>query len=184
MCLALIAPTLDGGAALPGGDAFLPALARDYLPAFAYVLFAGALVSAILSTVDSSLLVAGSLLARNVVRVSDGASARRRLLLARLGVVLAGLVAWRLAGSAEDLFALVQDSSAFGRAGVVVAVVLGLTTKTGGPASAIAAMVVGTVVWAWGDRTGALAQPFLVAVASALGSYLLLARFQRRTRNE
>ena len=45
----------------------LPAVAAHYLPGVLYILFAGALVSAILSTVDSCLLVAASLTSHNLV---------------------------------------------------------------------------------------------------------------------
>lgn len=55
---------LIGASVLPGLDdaeRVLPSLAQAHLHGVVYVLFAGALVSAILSTVDSALLVAGSL---------------------------------------------------------------------------------------------------------------------------
>src|SRR5690606_20371245 len=44
---------------LPDAESFLPALALQTLPTAGYVLFLGALISAILSTVDTILLVAG-----------------------------------------------------------------------------------------------------------------------------
>ena len=49
----------------------LPALAATHLPQIGYVLFVGALVSAILSTVDSCLLVSGSLISHNLVVPQD-----------------------------------------------------------------------------------------------------------------
>lgn len=173
--IGLLAPALGDSAAFGEGDAFLPSVARAYLPTVLYVLFAGALVSAILSTVDSALLVAGSLLARNIVHPSG--SARRRLLFARAGVVVSGLAAWRFASTAESVLELIERASAFGSAGVVVAVTLGLFTRRGGGASAIGALATGTAVWIVGERVeGALAYPFLTSLAAALLAYLLLAR--------
>lgn len=42
-------------------------MARHMMPGLVYVAFAGALVSAILSTVDTALLVAGSLISHNLL---------------------------------------------------------------------------------------------------------------------
>lgn len=116
----------------------LPALALIHLPTFLYILFAGALVSAILSTVDSALLVASSLLSRNLV-LSFGKEVgqKRRIFYARGGVVLFGLMAWYFAVQADGVFALVEEASGFGSAGVLVVVVMGLVTKWGGTRAAL-----------------------------------------------
>ncbi|QDV05270.1 Sodium/glucose cotransporter [Planctomycetes bacterium Poly30] len=181
--VALLAPSLAPALehSFGEGDAFLPSVAKEFLPAALYVLFAGALVSAILSTVDSALLVAGSLVARNVVRQGD-TTERRKLLLARAGVVLCGLVAWRFAVTAESVLALIERASAFGSAGIVVAVSMGLATRRGGAASAIAAMVAGTGVWMVGERFPDLMRyPFLTSVAAAFVAFWSMAlRFRKR----
>src|SRR5690606_40701111 len=56
-----------GGLQLDDPEQVLPTLAATHLPRLGYVLFVGALVSAILSTVDSCLLVAGSLISHHLV---------------------------------------------------------------------------------------------------------------------
>jgi Na+/pantothenate symporter len=61
---------LAGAVLVPGleeSEQVLPVLADRYLPTFLAVMFSGALVSAILSTVDSALLVAAGLVSHNVV---------------------------------------------------------------------------------------------------------------------
>jgi len=63
--LGLLGLGLVPGLAEP--EQVLPTLALQYLPTALYVVFAGALVSAILSTVDSALLVAGSLVSHNLM---------------------------------------------------------------------------------------------------------------------
>ncbi len=81
----------------------LPVLAATHLPQIGYVLFVGALVSAILSTVDSCLLVSGSLISHNlVVPRMPAISERGKLLAARIGVVGSGLAAWYLALSSDS----------------------------------------------------------------------------------
>ena len=52
---------------LADGEQILPILAQTYLPTALYIVFAGALMSAILYTVDSALLAAGALVSHNLV---------------------------------------------------------------------------------------------------------------------
>ena len=165
------------------GDAFLTVTAQQYLPPLLYVLFAGALVSAILSTVDSALLVASSLVTRNFVRTARPASPRRALFAARLGVAAAGIAAWHFARTGEGVMALVERASAFGSAGIVVAVLAGLCTERGGALAAIGALVAGTATWVVGEQVeGALRYPFLTSVAAATVTFAAAAAWQGRAR--
>lgn len=175
--LGLLGPRLMPG--LEDGEQLLPALAREHLAPFLYVLFAGALVSAILSTVDSALLVASSLLSRNVVltRRIETVSERTKLGLARAGVVVFGTIAWGLAHSSEGVFALVEEASGFGSAGILVIVTFGLFTKRGGAWAANLALTFGILVWVLGYYVaGEFPYPYLCSFAAALlgfgvGSY-------------
>jgi SSS family solute:Na+ symporter len=59
-----------------------------------YILFAGALIPAILSTVDSALLAYGALLSHNIILpISRNLDARRRPLFTRATVVTSGAIA-------------------------------------------------------------------------------------------
>src|SRR5690606_5530717 len=109
--------------ALDDPEQFLPALATEVLPVGLYVIFAGALISAILSTVDTILLVAAGLASHNVLAPVLGiASERWRLLLTRAGVPVLGAVALSVALRADGVAELVEEASAFGSAGVLVVV--------------------------------------------------------------
>ena len=96
---------LIGAEVLPGledAEQIVPRLAQLHLPGMLYVLFAGALVSAILSTVDSTLLTASSLVSHNLIvplrpHLSEAAKVRS----ARIGVALFGVLACVMALSAE-----------------------------------------------------------------------------------
>src|SRR3990172_3751557 len=107
---------LLGATLLPGledPELILPSIARAHLHGLLYVLFAGALVSAILSTVDSNLLSAASLVSHNLILpLLPGAAERTKVRLARAGVVVAGLLAYALAFSSEGVYRLVEDASA------------------------------------------------------------------------
>jgi len=129
----------------------VPTLAQRYLPAILYVMFAGALISAILSTVDSALLAAASLVSHNLVlRLKPDVSETAKIAFARAGVALLGVVAYALAISAEGISSLVELASAFATAGIFVALVFGLFTGWGGAPSAYAAIATGALVWAYG----------------------------------
>lgn len=169
LAIGLVGPRLAPG--LPDPEQLLPAVARTLLPTVGYALFAGGLVAAILSTVDSTLLTASSLLSHNVlVPVFGIARERTRVLVARGLVGAFGLAAWLLAHRAEGVHALVETASAFGSAGALVAACFGLFTRWGGATAAMASLLGGTVAYVVASLGGA-PWPFLLSLAAALGGY-------------
>jgi len=168
---------------LPGADPeqVLATLARKHLPSVGYLIFAGALVSAILSTVDSALLVCGSLVSHNLASLAmRDASERQKVLLARVSVVAFSGVAYLLARSAESVHGLVQEASAFGSAGVCVAGTLGLFSRRGGPLSAYGAMAAGTLAWLYAAYVAELETAFLCSLGAALAAYLACSLFEQQ----
>jgi SSS family transporter len=177
--LAPVALGLVGASLLPGlaePEQVLPSLARAYLPTVLFVLFAGGLVSAILSTVDSALLMAAGLVSHNViVQVRPGLEERAKVRLARACVAAFGVLAYVLALRAERVYELVEEASAFGSAGIVTVVSFGLFTRIGGRASAIAALLAGVTTWILGEHLVGLPYPYLSSLAAAFAAYLLAA---------
>jgi Na+/proline symporter len=169
---------LIGAGLLPGledPEQILPRLAEVHLPGLLYVAFAGAILSAILSTADSTLLVSASLVAHNLVLPRfPGLDERSKVRINRAAVALFGVVAYALAFSAEGVYALVEQASAFGSAGILVATVGGLWSRACGPASAVAALVGGVVVWVLGAYVLAWPYPFLTSLAAAAIAYVLV----------
>jgi Na+/proline symporter len=174
---------LMGTALVPGlehGEQILPRIAAQYLPGFLYVIFAGALVSAILSTVDSALLVAAGLMSHNlVVPLRPGMTEAQKVRVARWGVALFGALAYVIALHAQGVYALVEEASAFGSAGIFVALVIGLFTRWGGAASAAAALLCGIGAWVLGAYVLALPYPYLGSLAAALAGYSVAALVER-----
>ncbi len=170
---------LIGVGLLPGLDdpeQILPRLAARYLPTFLYILFIGALVSAILSTVDSTLLAASSLVAHNfVVSFRPDMPDRRKLLLARTGVGAFGLVAYGLALGADSIFELVQQANGVGSSGILVLVVFGLFTRFGNARAGYATLTVGLAVWICGTYLGHWTCTYLLSLAAAALTYLAAA---------
>lgn len=175
---------LIGVQLLPGlehPEQILPSLARDHLNTFLYIIFAGALISAILSTVDSALLASSALLSHNlIVPAIRSISDRGKVRVARWMVLLCGIAAFVMALSAGRVYTLVEEASAFGSAGIVTVVVFGLFTGFGGTVSAGVTLAAGMLTWIIGHHVLDLATPYLASLAVALSSYVLVGLWENR----
>ena len=177
--IGLVGASLVTGAIEP--EQIVGEVARLHLGTLGYIAFVGALISAILSTVDSALLAAASLTAHNlVVPLRPGMSERGKLLTSRLCVLVFGVVAYVLALGADRVHDLVEGASAFGTGGLFVVFVLAMTTDLGGPRSAVAALATGLVVWLAGRHVVTLPAPFLISMAAAALAFVLVAALERR----
>lgn len=155
----------------------LSLFAQKHLPLPLYILFLGALVSAILSTLSGALLVAGALAGHNLVRpLAPNLSDAMRLRVDRGAVLVFGVVAYAIALSSESVYDLVQQASALGSSGILVMMVFALWGgRLGGAPSAYAALIAGTGVYLLGEHAFALGASYLVSLAAALAAYLAFA---------
>lgn len=176
--LGLVGPALVPG--LDDPEQIIPTLARDYLTTFAYIVFTGALISAILSTVDSALLAAGGLISHNVVvPLWPRTGERTRLLLSRSAVVVLGLIAYALALQAQGVYDLIATAVSFGTAGVFICGVIGMFTSFGGRFAAYAALLTGAFIWFFGEYIADWTTPYMISLVSALLAYMLMALLER-----
>ncbi|MEZ4223310.1 MAG: sodium:solute symporter family protein [Polyangiaceae bacterium] len=158
-------------------EQLLPALAEQHLSTVAYVIFVGALVSAILSTVDSTLLVSASMVSHNLLpALWPEQSEASKVRSARWMVVISGALALLLALSAESVVELVEQSSAFGGAGVFVAGTFGLLGLRGGPKTAMATLVIGASSYLIAGPMLGLSAPFTTSLLASLLTWLAFAR--------
>ena len=162
-------------------EQILPLVAQKHLPTFFYIVFVGALVSAILSTVDSTLLAASAVVSHNlVVPLMPGLSEARKVRVARVGVAVGGVIALGLALQAESIFELVESASSFGSAGIFVVMVFGLAGGFGGARAAAGALAAGVGVWLAATYLWKWELPYLASLAGALVAYVLLGLTERR----
>jgi len=165
---------------LANPEQLLPAVAQQVLPAALYAVFAGAIISAILSTVDSTLLIASGLFSHNLLLpLARFHSERAKVRSARAAVVSFGIVAYVLAIRSEGVLALVEQASAFGSSGSLVIVCFGLFTGFGGWRAAMAALVAGMGTY----LAGTVADwhvPFLTSLAAALATYVVVGWWEPR----
>lgn len=129
-------------------DAFLPALAQSILPEFGYLMFLAALLSAILSTINTTLLSVGALAGHNLVLpwlADESWDQVQKVRLERGLVMAAAFLTYLIAVSGESIYGLVEMSSSFGSSGLLVCLLMGLWTRIGGPVSALTTMLTGMV---------------------------------------
>lgn len=178
LCVGLIPVYLGlvGPSVLPGlvePERIIPSLAEKFLPTFFFVIFAGALISAILSTVDSVLLSGGSIISHNLlVPMRPDLSEAVRVRFARGSVVALGLIAFAIALRSTTIHDLVETASAIGSAGLIVVALFGLFTRFGGPAAAAVALVTGAIVWIAAIIVEFTSVPYVFAVAMAAVAYI------------
>ena len=137
---------------LPTGDLAMPMMASAVLPPVLGALLLAAITSAMMSTVDSLLLVAGSALSHDIFQtmLRPRASTDAKLRVGRLGVVLCGLVPLVLllsgVGEGELVQFIVLLFTALMAASFCVPVVLGVFWRRATAAGAGSAMLGGVAV--------------------------------------
>ncbi|MFN3197088.1 MAG: sodium:solute symporter family protein [Bradymonadia bacterium] len=141
-----VAPALLGVAAailMPDvATAVLPALAQKVLDPVSSTLFTLALVSAVLSTLDSALLSASTVVARNLVQPLWPRPLPMLKVTRWACVVMAGL-SLALAFAGESAFGLLEGSYALTLAGPFVPLLFGLWWGRGGQLAAVASLILG-----------------------------------------
>ncbi|MEM0929613.1 MAG: hypothetical protein AAGI89_10010 [Pseudomonadota bacterium] len=139
--IGLVGPTL--GLDLGDGDAFFLSLSEAVLPAWLFVMISGALLSAILSSVDSALLAASAAITESGIRrYRPGLTPRGRLRAARLATIVAGLIAAAVAASGQSIREIVLTASEVS-ALLVVPVVMSMLTAQGGRWAALMSIITG-----------------------------------------
>lgn len=155
-------------------DGILPLLAREHLNTFFYIIFVGALVSAILSTVDSTLLAVSALATHNLIYPTlPNISEKKKVFLARAFVFASGLIAYGVAFTSDSVTDLVETASSLGGPSILVMSCFALFTKSGNSFSALAAMSASILVWFLGHFVWQVDAPVLLTVATCLSVYLL-----------
>lgn len=148
--LALVAMVLFPN--LPTGDLAMPMIAKAVLPTFVGTIMLAAVTSAMMSTVDSLLLVAGSALSEDIYQnvIRKKVSKSKRLLVARVGILIVGIIPLLsiIGGFAEGelIQFIVILFTAIMAAGFFTPVVGGILWKRATKQGAISAMVGGVLV--------------------------------------
>lgn len=156
-------------------------LAEAFLPGGLHIIFVGAVVSAILSTVHAALHAPAAQISHNIVlRVLPDVTERQKLWSVRLTVLGLTAFSFLIAVTSHSIRELVETASAFGGAGLFVVALFALFTRFGGAASAYAGAMSGLLVWAWLKYLTDGSFPYISALLASAGAYVLVALWQRR----
>lgn len=155
-------------------ETIMPLLAKTHLSTFGYVIFVGALVSAILSTVDSTLLVVSALVSHNLILPSlKTVTERQKVIIARGGVLISGLIAYGIAFTSDSITGLVELASSLGGPSILVMTVIALFVKRGDATNAMIAMIGSVLAWVLGHFVFEMEFPVLLTIVVCGLSYFL-----------
>jgi len=125
-------------------EAILPALAHGFLSPPVAVIFVLALMSAVLSTIDSAILSPASVLSQNLLARWSRTSP---LALNRWAVLLIAACSLALAYAGQDAYSLLEDAYEISLVSLFVPMMFGLYTTPANRHAASASMVTGTGLW-------------------------------------
>ncbi len=174
LLLGFIGPWLLPG--LADREQFLVLLSQRFLPGILSVIFLGAMISAILSTVDSILLACAALFSHNFLLPILGIKKERtKVVVGRSAVLITGLIALAIALSGNRIYDLVLLAAAFGTAGVLVITMFGLYTRLDSQRAALVTLVGGLVLTPVFQLVLKFQAPFLLSVLSCVVLFVLSA---------
>ncbi len=124
--------------------AVLPALAHAFLHPAVAIVFVVAVLSAVLSTIDSAILSPASVLSQNI-----GTRFLKMDLLKmnRYAVLLVAVCSLAMAFAGEDAYALLEEAYLLTMVGLFVPMMFGLYTKPRHRYAAVASMLTGIILW-------------------------------------
>ncbi len=174
---------LLGAFEIPGledPETLMPLMAKKHLGTIGYVVFVGALVSAILSTVDTTLLAVSALATHNLVYPSfPKLDEKHKVRLARGFTLVSGVIAYLIAFSSESVSGLVETASSLGGPTILVLTCFALFSKLGNATSAMAAILASLGTWFLGHFIWEWDAPVLATVVVGLLAYLATVPFSR-----
>jgi Na+/proline symporter len=181
--LGFIGPWLLPG--LTDREQFLVVLSHQYLPGILSVIFLGAMISAILSTVDSILLACAALFSHNFLLPILGIKKEKtKVLVGRTTVVITGLIALAIALGGNRIYDLVLLAAAFGTSGVLVITMFGLYSRFNSEQAALVTLVGGLVLTPIFQLVLKFRAPFLLSVTSCLLLFVLSSYLFRKASAE
>lgn len=162
-------------------ETLMPLLARTHLNYVFYIIFMGALVSAILSTVDTTLLSASALFSHNLVYpMFKNMPEKRKVLVARLGTLGAGVIAYFIAFASESITGLVETASGLGGPSVLIITIIALWVKKGNSKNAVFAILMSMVTWVVTNFFWEIEYPIILTVMICAVSYFVSLPFTKK----
>lgn len=128
----------------------IPYLVKGFTNPFVQILFFGAMISAIMSTSSGAILAPSSILSENLLKylvVNRKWGEKRLLQLSRFSVVVVTIVSLALALGRQDIYQLVEESSALSLVSLFTPLVFGLFSHKNREISALLSVFLGMLGW-------------------------------------
>lgn len=174
---------LLGPSILPGvtdKEQFLTLLSQKYLSVPLQYLLVGALVAAILSTVDSILLSGGGILSHNLILpFIKNPTEKTKLRYNRGCVIFISTMALIIGWFSDSIYGLVESASSLGTAGLFVVTLLGLWSPLGHEKASLTTLLVGLFFFPIAKRGFAVESPFVLTVVICTCTYVTIALFKQ-----
>lgn len=129
-------------------ESLIPTLAIEHLHPVAVAVFVGALLAAIMSSCDSSLLSSATIVSTNLLPyLKSNPSDRLRLQVTRWGIPISGAIAVLGALNAQVVFNTMLDANLLLLAAIIVPFIAGIWWRKANRTGALAAMGAGMAAW-------------------------------------
>ncbi len=128
----------------------IPSLVKGFTNPITQILFFGAMISAIMSTASGAILAPSSILSENLLKYffkREEWGEKRLLRLSRYSVILVTFVSLSLAIGRQDIFQLVEESSALSLVSLFSPLTFGLFSARNREITAILSVTLGMVGW-------------------------------------
>jgi len=139
------------GVTMPGLDdpeSVIPRLAVEHLHPIAIAIFVGAILAAIMSSADSALLAAASLVSINLAPiVKPDISSDQKFSVTRIAIPVCGIIGVYVALEVQAVLQIMLDANSFLLVGIVVPFIAGVWWKKANRTGALSAMAAGFLAW-------------------------------------
>lgn len=152
----------------------LPMLAKQLLTPGLTVLLLLAIISIVLSTIDSAILATSSIIAHNLLKYRALSKSYSLVSLCRLCTIFVGLSSLIIAFVGDDAYALLEASYAISLVSLFVPFAMGLFGKYFNEQAALCSMLVGVAFWGIGSLININNSLELMAVLLSFGTYVLV----------
>ncbi len=129
-------------------ETVVPEMAIAHLHPVFIAVFVGALLAAIMSSADSALLAAASVLSTNILPLfKSNASDRLRLVSTRVAIPVFGIIAVYIALEVQVVYDLILDANSVILVSVTIPFIVGVWWQRANRTGALASMAMGFVTW-------------------------------------
>ena len=139
------------GVTMPGLDdpeSVIPRMAVEHLHPFAIAVFVGAILAAIMSTADSALLAAASLISVNIAPIlKPNINSNQKLIVSRIAIPVCGVIAVYVALEVQAVLEIILNANSFLLVGAVCPFIAGIWWKKANRTGALSAMAAGFSAW-------------------------------------